>query len=380
LSRYFVTAARGVEILTAKELTALGSTKTEVVPGGVYFEGNQETLYLAHIWLRTGNRIMLPLRSFPTRDPEMLYDGIAKFRWETFLKEGKTFAIDCTISGRKTPSLSHSHYAKLKVKDAIVDRMRAKTGERPNIDIEDPDISIIIYIRDGVCTLTMDATGFSLHERGYRERGVQAPLKETLAAALVDFTEWDGTKPFLDPMCGSGTLSIEAALKFCHVAPGLNHRKFAFMHWPDFNETLWKRLVTEAQDKERPLPSNLVSGYERSGVNIRTSKRNAEHAGIEPGAIHFERMDFLDFELVLPEKPGILLVNPPYGERLGQNEDLPALYKQMGDIFKQKMKGWTAYVFTGNRELAKHIGLKASRRIELFNGPIDCRLLKYELY
>lgn len=380
MSRYFVTAARGIEKITGKELLALGSTKVEEVPGGVYFEGNQEILYKAHLWLRTGNRIMLPLRTFPTRNVQALYDGIAAFRWETFLKDGKTFAVDCKISGRNSPDLNHSHFAKLKVKDAIVDRLRAKTGDRPNVDIEDPDINIFIYIRDGQTTLNMDATGFSLHERGYRERGVQAPLKETLAAALMELTEWDMTVPFLDPMCGSGTLPIEAAMKACNMAPGLNHRKFSFMNWPDFYEPLWKKLVNEAQDAERPLPPNLVYGFERSGVNIRTSKRNAEHAGIDPDAIHFERRDFLDLELPLDMKPGVLLVNPPYGERLGQEEDLGLLYKTMGDLFKHKFKGWTAYIFTGSSDLAKQVGLKTSRRMELYNGPIECRLLKYELY
>lgn len=381
MSRYFVTAARGVEPLTAKELTALGATKTELVPGGVYFEGPQEVLYQAHLWLRTGNRIMLPLRQFPVRDPDMLYEGISKFKWETFIRDGKTFAVDCTISGRNSINLNHSHYAKLKVKDAIVDRIRAKTGERPNVDIADADIRVVIYIRDGVATLNMDATGFSLHERGYRERGVQAPLKETLAAALVQLTEWDCTVPFLDPMCGSGTLCIEAAMMAANIAPGLNHRHFSFMNWPDFHKELWLRLVNEAQEKEKPLPADLVYGFERSGTNIRTSKRNADAAGFDPdtGGIHFERKDFFDMDFS-SMKPGILLVNPPYGERLGQNEDLPAMYKAMGDTFKQKMKGWKAFVLTGNAELAKKVGLKTSRRIEIWNGPIECRLLKYDLY
>ncbi len=380
MSRYFVTVARGLENIAAGELSAIGSTQTQCVPGGVYFEGDQSTLYKAHLWMRTGNRIFLPLRDFPARNPDELYEGIIKFRWETFLTGKKTFAIDCTISGQHNPDLNHSQYAKLRVKDAIVDRLREKTGGRPDVDVENPDISISVYIRDGHCTLNMDATGGSLHERGYRSPDAAAPLKETLAAGLIALTEWDGKTPFIDPMCGSGTLPIEATLKAANLAPGLLRDSFSFMNWPDYFEPRWKELKEEALSKVISVSPGQIFGFDQNASALSAAKESMKLARISEGKIEFARRRFEEF--VLPEglQPGVLIVNPPYGERLGDVEELKVLYKLMGDTFKQKLKGWRAYIFTGNLELAKHVGLKASRRFELYNGAIDCRLLKYELY
>lgn len=380
MSRYFVTSARGVEAITAKELETIGAVKTEPVRGGVYFEGDQDTLYKAHLWLRTGNRILLPLRNFSCRSISDFYENIKKFRWETFLDEKTTFAVDCTISGRNSPDLQHSHFAKLKAKDAICDRLREKTGKRPDVDVEKPDIPVVIYLRDGECTINMDATGGSLHERGYRHKDAPAPLKETLAAALIEHTGWNGSTPFVDPMCGSGTLVIEAVLKAANLAPGLLRRRFAFQNWPDYYEPRWNKWKEEALKSLRKVPDGLVMGFDRDPKMLRLAQSAAGHARISEGKIRFEQRAFEDFALPEGTPPGVLLVNPPYGERLGEEEELKALYKLMGDSFKQKLKGWNCFVFTGNLELAKHIGLKASRRIELFNGAIDCRLLKYEMY
>ncbi|MGZ3662844.1 MAG: THUMP domain-containing class I SAM-dependent RNA methyltransferase, partial [Bdellovibrionota bacterium] len=248
MSKYFVTCARGVEEITEGELRELGIKQTERVNGGVFFEGDQDALYRAHLWLRTGNRILLILRSFPVKTPDELYENIMKFKWETFLTEGLTFAVDCTISGRNTIQLNHSHFARLRAKDAIVDRMRDKTGARPDVNAEDPDISVVLYIRDGVCTLNMDATGAPLHERGYRARNAAAPLKETLAAAILKLAGWRPDQPLVDPMCGSGTLVAEGALIAANVAPGALRAKYLFMNWPDFHEPRWKALVAEAEE------------------------------------------------------------------------------------------------------------------------------------
>ena len=381
MSRYFVTAARGVELLTAAELRSpnINATKTEEVPGGVYFEGNHETLYRAHLWLRTGNRILLPLREFPVRDPQELYENVHKFKWETFFRGNETLSVDCTISGQKTPDLSHSQFAKLKVKDAIVDRLREKKGSRPNVDPENPDISVSIYIRDGNCVLNMDATGKSLHERGYRPPRAEAPLKETLAASIMSFTGWDGTVPLIDPMCGSGTLLIEAAMMAGNVAPGLFQKRFSFMNWPDFYAPLWTELCAEAERVRKPIGDDLIFGFDGSRQAIHAAEDSATLARFSEKEI---QVRWQNLERLQPcgNKPGYIVVNPPYGERLGDVEELKALYKNLGDIFKQRFKGWTAFIFTGNSELAKAVGLKTSRRIELFNGPIECRLLRYYLY
>ncbi len=379
MSKYFVTCARGVEELVEAEVSALGATSTEKVPGGLYFEGDQDTLYLAHLWLRTGNRIFLPLRSFPCRTPEDLYENLSKFRWETFLQKGLTFAVDCTISGRKSPSLSHSHYAKLKAKDAIVDRMREKTGARPDVNAEDPDISIVLYIRDGVCTLNMDATGASLHERGYRAGDAQAPLKETLAASLIQLAGWDPNSTFVDPMCGSGTLLAEAALLATNTAPGSLRERFLFMHWPDFHKPRWEKHLAAAEAKRVPLRKGQLFGMDADAEAIRQARRSLKALGIGD-EVDFSRKPFGDFLPPAGASPGLVLLNPPYGERLGDVEELKALYKSIGDTFKQQLKGWKGGVFTGSSELAKSIGLRATRRIPLWNGPIECRLLTYEMY
>ncbi len=380
MSKYFVTCARGVEELTQAELRELGVTATEAVPGGVFFEGDQDVLYKAHLWLRTGNRILLILRSFPVRHPDELYENIHKFKWETFLSAGLTFAVDCTISGRNDPSLQHSHFARLRAKDAIVDRLRAKEGKRPDVDTENPDLSIVLYIRDGVCTLNMDATGPApLHERGYRARNALAPLKETLAAALIKFSGWDPATPFVDPMCGSGTLVAEAALIAANLAPGSLRASFAFMNWPDFHEPRWKKLVADAEAARRPLAPGQFFAYDHDPEAVRQTKQAFKVLGM-PEAVHVEQRRFGDFKPPQVEKPGAIVFNPPYGDRLGEVDKLVPLYRAMGDIFKQRCEGWIAGVFTGSAELMKAIGLKTKRKIPLWNGPIECRLLTFEMY
>jgi putative N6-adenine-specific DNA methylase len=378
VSKFFVTCARGVEELTERELNALDISHTERVPGGVFFEGDQDALYRAHLWLRTGNRILLILRSFPCRSPDDLYENLYKFKWETFLQKGLTFSVDCTISGRTSPQLNHSHYAKLKAKDAIVDRMRDRSGQRPDVDVENPDLSIVLYIRDGVCTLNMDATGASLHERGYRSRDAEAPLKETLAAAILQLADWDPATPLVDPMCGSGTLLAEAALIATDTAPGLLRARFLFMNWPDFHEPRWEKWVAEAEGRRRDLPAGLLFGSDQNDEAVRQGRQAFRSLGLAD-AVKLEKKRFSDFSPPTTN-PGLIVMNPPYGDRLGEVEKLKPLYKAMGDTFKQRCQGWRAAVFTGSAELAKEIGLRTSRRFPLWNGPIECRLLTFEMY
>lgn len=388
MPRYFVTAARGLESTTAAELTALGATQTEVVPGGVFFEGAYDLLYKAHLWLRTASRVLFPLREFLAPNPDAVYEGVKDFRWEAFFQPRFTFSVDATVSmsksmergGRGHP-FNNSHFLRLRVKDAVVDRLREKRGTRPDVSIEDPDLTVYVHIREGKCFLYLDATGPSLHERGYRPPGAPAPLKETLAAGLVDLTGWDGSVPLADPLCGSGTILVEAALKAGRRAPGLlRRRRFLFMNWPEFNPKRWQELVEEAESMKCEVPAGLLYGCDSHPNAIRLSRQSLQRAGLSPNSVQFSQKELKDFRRPEGAEKGVLLANPPYGERLGEAEELGPLYKSFGDLCKQEFKGWDAYLFTGSSELAKQVGLRTSARIPLFNGSIECRLLRYELY
>ena len=285
IHKYFAVAARGVETVTAAELERLGAQAVRAVSGGVHFEGDMLLLYRVSLWLRTASRILRPLREFAAQNPEMLYSQTRRVRWEDFLDPTKTLAVHATIEGaakraehaagnrsgggdgrrerfrgkesRGAPArqgIDHSMYAALKIKDAIVDRLRREQGERPNVDKENPDIVVHAHFSGGRCTLSLDATGSSLHERGYRLRGTAAPLKETLAATIIDLTGWDGHTPFFDPMCGSGTLVIEAAMKAMQMAPGLARPSFGFQRWPEFDGKAWQRISDEARNQKLATP------------------------------------------------------------------------------------------------------------------------------
>lgn len=407
MPRYFATSAKGIETVTAEELKKLGATGIELGFGGVYFEGDQSVLYRANLWSRTASRILMPLREFAAKTPQMLYDQVRRVHWEDYLNPDVTFAIDSTIAGMKSlgksareareaarlptddrynraragrprEGINHSHFAGLKIKDAIVDRLRTKFGARPNVDTMRPDVRIVAYFSNDRCVLSLDSTGRPLHERGYRLEGARAPLKENLAAAIVELSGWDPKTPFVDPMCGSGTLALEAALKALDVAPGLFRPDFGFFRWPDYNESLWTQELEKAQERALKRTESPIVGYDRDREAIATAISNAKNAGLLK-AVHFEKRNIEQLQPV-GEKAGTLIVNPPYGERLGEANELKELYKLLGDLFKQRMKGWTCHIFTGNLELAKSVGLQASKRTVLYNGPIECRLLRYEIY
>jgi len=244
------------------------------------------------------------------------------------------------------------------------------------VDTKDPDLRVNVHLVKNRCTISLDTSGAPLDRRGYRLARTEAPLRETLAAALIELTGWDGTVPLVDPMCGSGTIPIEAALKAGRRAPGLL-RQFGFERWSTFDRALWQRLVREARDEALATVPVPIVGSDQSAKAVATARENSERAGVA-GVIQLAQRELDDFSP--PPGPGILLVNPPYGQRLGEEEALKPLYRQLGDIMKQRCKGYTAYLFTGSSELAKCVGLKATRRIVLFNGPLECRLLKYELY
>ena len=285
-----------------------------------------------------------------------------------------TLAVDCSL---RDSAMTHSGFVALKTKDAIVDELRDRHGSRPNVDTRDPDLRVNVHLVKNRCTVSLDTSGVPLDRRGYRLDRTEAPLRETLAAALVALSGWDGTIPLVDPMCGSGTIPIEAALKAARRAPGLLRKGFGFMRWPDFDPARWALLTAEARDLAlSSLPAG-ITGSDRSAPAVASARENAGKAGVA-GLISLSQQDFSSF--TPPPGPGVLIVNPPYGQRLGEEEALKPFYKLIGDVFKQRCTGYTAYLLTGSQELAKCVGLRASRRFVLFNGPIECRLLKYELY
>lgn len=410
LSDYFAVSALGIEPITADELIALGAQNVEPNIGGVKFRGDRALLYRAHLWARTATRILQPLREFAATTPEMLYSQVRRVRWEDYLNPQKTFAISATRAGQsrrnqenenpesgnrprgrgkpaaarpgrprdsESDGLQNTQYAALKIKDAVVDRLRREQGARPNVDRHHPDIAIQAHFAAGRCILSLDATGPSLHERGYRISTTEAPLKETLAAAILAWSGWEGKVPLVDPMCGSGTLVIEAAFRAMQVAPGLSRQEFAFERWPDFDAGLWQQLRSAAIAQRLPDSPVPLFGSDSDPAAIVAATANARAAGVA---------DALQFSVMAAEQlpaptsePGLLVFNPPYGTRLGNEDELRHVYRQWGEAWPRQFAGWTVVMLAGNLGLARELGLRADEKLRVCNGPLDCRLLKFRL-
>ncbi|MDD3295675.1 MAG: THUMP domain-containing protein [Geobacteraceae bacterium] len=371
---YFATAAKGVEEVLAAEIRCLGIRDPLVEKGGVRFRGDLAACYKANLWLRTAQRILMPVARFHCDSPESLYEGVRSVPWDDYLTPDMTLAVSCNL---RDSSITHSGFAALKTKDAIVDSVRDSRGRRPNVDTGDPHLPVNVHLSRNQCTVSLDTSGASLDKRGYRLDTKEAPLRETLAAAILELSCWDGSSTLLDPMCGSGTIPIEAALKASRRAPGLLRSRFAFQRWPGFDGSLWQRMQEEAGEQELAGLDFPLRGSDSSAGAIRNALRNARRAGVERLA-SFSNLDFGD--AAPPSPPGIVICNPPYGVRLSDEEALKPLYGRLGDVLKRRFSGYTAYLLVGNSSLASCIGLRPSRRIVLFNGPIECRLLRYELY
>lgn len=376
--KFYATTALGMEELLTQELKALGIDVLKTSRAGVQFQGTLEAGYRACLWSRIANRILLPLKTFTAADADQLYQGVRSIHWTDHLTSSQTLAVD--FSSLKS-QITHTHYGALKVKDAIVDQFRSVQGIRPSVDPIHPDLRINVYVNQDEATLSLDLSGESLHKRGYRQEGGSAPLKENLAAALLMQAGWPKAQDvsFLDPMCGSGTLPIEAGLMAARIAPGFLRERFGFSGWLGHIPNLWKRLQEEAKELEIRDPRQLpkIVGYDQDSGAIRIALSNLERAQLSK-RVHLEKRELSESNAISPQ--GVLVVNPPFGERLGEEESLKSLYKQLGDTFKNRFKGWEAYVFTSNPELAKSVGLKAARRTVFYHGPIECRLLKYDLY
>lgn len=374
MNHYFATVARGLEPIAAQELERLGAKDVRPDFTGVHFVGDISLLYRVNLWARTIFRVLFTLGEFPCPNADRLYQEVQNINWEQYISPHNTLSVSATGGNEQ---LNHTHFTALQVKNAIVDQQRDQFGERSSVDTQEPDLSINVHIHKDRCTLSLDSSGTSLHRRGYRPAVGMAPLKETLAAALLEMSEWEPSLPFLDPLCGSGTLPLEASLKALNIAPGVFRRQFAFERWLDFDADLWDGLLNEAQSGELDQLQAPIMGSDRDPDILVQARNNAQQCGIaQQITLNLTDIDLLE----APASSGVIICNPPYGERLGDAQELGDFYKLLGDVFKQRFQGWTAFVLTGNKELAKRVGLKASRRIPVYNGSIPCTLLKYELY
>ncbi|TPE43229.1 THUMP domain-containing class I SAM-dependent RNA methyltransferase [Pontibacter mangrovi] len=368
------TTLAGLEEVLAQELRDLDMEFVKAGNRAVTCSGNLRQLYEANLWCRTAIRILKPIRQFKARDEKNLYEQVQKTDWSELMDLDMTFAIDAVVSHS---TFEHSLYVAQLTKDAIVDQFRKKTGERPSVDRIRPDVRINLHMHDNLVTLSLDSSGESLHRRGYRLQTNVAPLNEVLAAGIIALSGWDKKSPFIDPMCGSGTFLIEAALMAQNIAPGLFRRDpYGFEKWKDYSEPLFEMVWNTAEAKEKRTPQAQIVGYDLDADYIDAALNNIENAGLQ-NYIQVQQANF--FETHAPEGHGVVVMNPPYNERI-QSDDINLLYKNIGDTLKNNYQGYDAFVFTGNLEAAKNVGLRTSRRVPLYNGSIDCRLLKYELY
>ncbi len=378
---FFVTTAKGLEDLLAIELNNLGLKDIKQKKGGVHFNGNSKEAMLVCLWSRIANRVLLQLAKFDVPDENALYNNIASIDWRQHFSADNSFAINCTVSHS---NINHSHYASLKTKDAIVDQFREKTGDRPDINTEHPDVRLNLYIKNNQATLYHDLSGDSLHKRGYRLEGEHAPLKENLAAALIMRAQWPqklkDKQAFVDPMCGSGTIIIEAALMAANIAPGLTRNTFGFQHWQGYNASQWQALLAEAEQKKQIGLMNITSltAYDANIHAIRATRLNIQKAGLE-NYVHVEKRDIREATPRKQTDMGLILVNPPYGQRLGNIKDLGELYFIMGKQFRKTFLNWNASVFTDNLQLAKRIPLRAKKIHSFYNGALECKLLHFKI-
>ncbi|MCI0683202.1 MAG: THUMP domain-containing protein [Gemmataceae bacterium] len=371
LHRYFATCARGLETVLADELRALKARDVTVGRGGVHFHGNLTTLYQANLWLRTAIRVLQPIHEADVASPDELYAMVKALDWSQYMTPAHTLAVDCNV---RDSAITHSRYAALRVKDAICDQFVERQGKRPSVDVERPMVGLNLHIHQNHAVLSLDSSGDSLHKRGYRPIQTKAPLNEALAAGLVLLAGWRGDVPFIDPMCGSGTLCIEAAWLALDRPPGLTRKHFGFQGWMNYDVALWAQLRDEARrGVKKSLPQPILGSDVRRDV-VRHAQLNARAAGIG-NLLRFITGDVKDFRP--PESPpGVILCNPPYGERLGEEKDLIPLYRALGELI-DRCAGWKVFVFIGNAFLARKIGHQLVRAVELFNGKLRCRLLEF---
>jgi len=380
--KLFATSPTGLEPLLVDELSSLGATTARQTRGGVEFFGTLEVAYRVCLWSRLAGRILMPLIEQPVENSDQLYDVVHAFPWEDHFAPTATMAVDCNLSSSQ---ITHSRYAALKIKDAVVDRFRDHSGQRPDVEVQQPNWRLNGWIYRDTLVLSLDISGDSLHRRGYRTEGGRAPLKENLAAALLLRARWktlfqEGA-PLLDPMCGSGTLVIEAALMAADCAPGMLRGYFGFLHWQKHDAALWQQLLDEAEQRREKGLQTLprIVGYDRDPRAIKNAWANAERAGVEC-CVHFERREIIQLgEADDFERAGLLITNPPYGERLGEKEEVLALYTLLGEKLREHFIDWNVSVFTVGTEFGQALAMRALSKHIFYNGALKCVLLHFKV-
>jgi 23S rRNA (guanine2069-N7)-methyltransferase / 23S rRNA (guanine2445-N2)-methyltransferase len=380
---FFATVAAGLEELLAEELASLGALSSTNTRGGVHFEADFKTAYRVCLWSRLAGRILYPLHSFSAADEQALYTEAGTIDWGQHLAVEQTFAVNCTA---RQAVISHTRFAALRVKDAIVDQFRERTGNRPNIEVQQPGLQLHLYLEADQGTLYLDLSGESLHRRGYRTEGARAPLKENLAAAILYRCRWPELAtqgmPFVDPMCGSGTLVLEAALIAGDIAPGFFRDYYGFLGWKQFDAQAWQELLDEADQRRSQGLTSIppLFGFDQDGRSLKAARDNAERAGLAD-RVSFQQRALKD--LVNPvagtAADGLLVVNPPYGERLGELEALAPLYRMLGESWSRQFSGWHASLLTSEKMLAFQVGYRALKKHAFMNGPIACQLYHFRI-
>lgn len=379
----FISVPKGLEPLMADELKELNADEVKETKAGVFCKGSLELAYRICLWSRLASRVLLQIGEFEAKNEQELYEGIKAMPWEKHLTNENTIAID--FNG-KASFVSNTKFGALKVKDAIADYFREKTGERPSVDVKQPDIRINVFNFGKFVTVYLDFSGSSLHQRGYREESGKAPLKENLAAAILIRAGWkDMIKEkcsLVDPMCGTGTLPIEAALMAANIAPGSRREYFGFLKWKQHNKVLWNQLREEAATLESEGIENapIIVGFDADSRSIRKANACLEQFNLQK-IVHFEKHDLSSLSISdkIMKTKGLVISNPPYGERLGEVKNLFPLYKHLGQKIKEKFVGWKASIFTNNMELSKSVGLRPQKRYTFFNGALECKLLNFSV-
>lgn len=372
-STYFAQVPGLMEKICEDELIQLGAKNTKIAYRGIYFESDKQTLYKINYTSRTISRVLAPLLKFYCRDAKAIMKMAEGVNWDSFFSVDQTFAITSSVN---KSTINNSLYASQVLKDGIADYFRNKFGKRPNVDTTNPDVRFNLFIEKDKAVLSLDTSGESLHKRGYRLLAGEAPMQETLAAALIIISNWDGEKPLMDCMCGSGTILCEALMHYCRIPAQYLRKNFGFFYLPDFDSAVWNNVKSESDGKIRPLNEGLITGSDKSQITIKTASDNLSRLPFGNKV----KLNAHPFQHIKNFEDGILITNPPYGIRLGTKKEVKSLYKELGDFLKTKCNGTTAFIYTGDPELRKNIGLKTTRRIPLVNGKLEGVLMQIDSY
>ncbi len=378
----YATAPKALEGILANEIRSLGGQNVKEKLAGVAFDGDLALAYRVCLWSRVANRIFLPLSSFEVKSQQDLYDGVKRINWFEHIKPDDSLAV--SFSSKNSPAINNTHFGAQKVKDAIVDQMRAKFNKRPSVDTERPSIRVNVYLHNDLAQLSLDLSGESLHKRGFRDVSIAAPIKENLAAAILLRAGWpkiaEQGGSLLDPMCGSGTMLLEGALIAADIAPGLQRDYFGFLGWKKHDAGMWLSLLDEARQRREAGLNKMpvIVGFDQDRRTVATAVQHVENAGLS-GKIHVEKRDIADASAAESWPKGLIACNPPYGERLGDEQETAALYRRFGEVLKQRFAGWQAAMIISDPELGFRLGIRSQKPITLFNGALECKLLRFDI-